>query len=85
MNCLDSIHSRKMSKPVYVCPLHKIPQYCKKRADFEGEFYRAILNSSMQTSQTIYKTVIHGCHCIGNYETFDKIVGKKDPDTTTMK
>lgn len=46
-----------------------------KRPDFEGDFYKAILNSNMIISQQIYKTVKHGCHCPSNYKVFDKIIG----------
>jgi hypothetical protein len=61
--------------PTYICLAHGIQFNGIKRPDFEGDFYKAILNSSMEISQQIYKTVKHGCDCPSNYKIFDKIIG----------
>jgi len=66
----------------YLCPLHKILQYGTKRTTFEKELHEAIVNSSMDVSQSLYKHVVHGCHCQANYKRFDKLTNTTPTSTT---
>ena len=67
----------------YLCPLHKVLQYGIKRTSFEKELHEAIVNSSMDVSQSLYKQVLHGCHCQANYNRFDKLTTPKASEQTT--
>jgi len=62
---------------IYLCPIHKVLQYGTKRASFEKDLHEAIVNSSMDVSQSLYKHVVHGCHCQANYKRFDTIISPK--------
>lgn len=67
---------------VYLCPVHKVLQYGIKRESFEKELHEAIVNASMELSHSLYKTVIHGCHCQANYVRFDKLTTTPPTSTT---
>jgi len=68
----------------YLCPLHKILQYGTKRITFEKDLHEAIVNSTMDLSQSLYKHVTHGCHCQANYARFDKLTTPKASEQPTV-
>ena len=86
VNCLDTVVEGRMNTSkettTYLCPIHKILQHGNKRITFEKELYEAIVNSSMELTQLLYKSVIHGCHCQANYIQFNKVMGPKASEQT---
>jgi hypothetical protein len=82
---MDSTNTTKIStvSNAYLCPLHKVLQYGTKRTSFEKELHEAIVNSSMDVSQSLYKHVLHGCHCQANYKRFDTLTSPKASEQTT--
>ena len=39
--------------------------------------HETLLNASIGTAMSLYKSVVHGCHCQSNYKEFDTIIGSK--------
>jgi len=58
----------------YICPLHKVEQTGIYRPLFLTTLHETLLNASIGTAMSLYKSVVHGCHCQTNYKEFDKII-----------
>jgi hypothetical protein len=71
----------------YECTVHKKTYTGEHRADFNRQFYDAILSASMHISMMFYKEVKFNCHCPENYKKFDEILqqlatSKEEPSPT---
>jgi hypothetical protein len=68
------------TQKTYECPHHKIQVQGEKRETFQKEYYDALMVVDMMTSMKLYKYVNVSCHCISNYESFDRIINDtKEP------